>query len=91
MDRQIYYSLENKIEAILTNQQSSTVNSNIHPISKFQILSIPETKLVRGSKESEKELMDEILSLINPKRKNPEKIALEIINNTKAYLYSALP
>jgi len=86
MEIQIYYNQREGIEAYISNG-SSMVISTIHPISKHQIISIPEARLYRGS--SEAEMRGEILLQIN--RKEAEKITNDIMENTKAYIYSAIP
>lgn len=88
MERQIYYNQKEGIEAFISDR-SSMVISTIHPVSKHQIISIPETRLYRGSEKNEAEMREEIRLQIN--RKNSEKITNDIMENTKAYIYSALP
>ena len=88
MEHQIYYNQKEKIEVYIVSG-STMIISTIHPLNKHQIISIPETRTVRGTKKDEENMKNELLLQIN--RNNAEQIVSEIMNSIKAHIYSALP
>lgn len=87
MERQIYQNVKSKIE-IYISEKAERVMSSIHPMSRCQIIVIPERRIVIGNKW-ETELREELIPMIN--RKNSEEIIMDTINSLKAYMYSYQP
>jgi hypothetical protein len=86
MERQIYRNDKERIEAYITSG-SGMVMSSVHPISKFQIIVVPEAKLQRGKKSEEEELRNEINLLLN-REERTKAILDDIIKEVKSYIYS---
>ena len=89
MEIQIYNNLKEKIEVYI-GSKTNLVMSSIHPISRSQIVLLPEGRINRGTEREENELKKEIKLLINRKDKT-DQIVDEIMTHLKSFVYSSIP
>lgn len=86
MERQIYSSQTEKIE-VYTSEKAHELVSSIHPVSRNQIIFIPELQLSNGNKVED--LKEKLEMMIN--RPNSKEIIRDIIKEAKAFMYSYIP